>query len=91
MLRGRIETLPSLSSEWKAQEISIDGYFTEEPIILYYRDALECVKTLISNPLLTGHIDFTPKRVFDSCSRRQFGEWMTSDGAWFMQVCDLFI
>jgi hypothetical protein len=29
MLCGHIETLPSLSSKWKAQEISIDGYFTK--------------------------------------------------------------
>jgi Plavaka transposase len=72
--------------EWKAQEINVNGYSTEEPIILYYHEGIECLKTVISSPLLRNHIDFSPKRVHDSNLHRIFGEWMTSDGAWSMQV-----
>lgn len=74
--------------EWKSQLITINGYHTKSPMTLYYRDPIECVKVLLSNPLFTGSFDFTPERVYTSAYRldRKYSEWMTSDGAWFMQV-----
>jgi hypothetical protein len=86
-LRGRIEMLPK-GPEWKSQQITIDGYHTKSPMILYYRNPVKCVKMLLSNPLFTGQFDFIAECVYTSPHRseRKYGEWMTSDGAWFMQV-----
>lgn len=55
---------------------------------LYYRDPLECLAFLFSNPLFAGHIDFCPQRVYASVEKlvRVYSEWMTGDSAWEMQV-----
>lgn len=84
-----MEMLPK-APEWKFCEISVPGYVTEKPVVLYYRDSFECVKMLLASPLLAGHIDFAPRKVYveepSVVPERKFGEWMTSDGAWNMQV-----
>jgi hypothetical protein len=58
---------------------------------LFYRDSLDCLETLLSNPLLTDQIDFSPYRVYKTAERlvRIYSEWMTGDGAWQMQVSRL--
>lgn len=55
---------------------------------LYYRDALDCLEFLFSNPLFAGHIDFCPRRVYTTAEKlvRVYSEWMTADSAWEMQV-----
>lgn len=55
---------------------------------LFYRDTVECLQTLLSNPLFTNAIDFTPYRVFTTAQRlvRIYTEWMSCDIAWEMQV-----
>lgn len=54
-------------------------------MVLYYRDPLECIEFLLKNPLLKDHLELTPKKIFRD-GKRVFGEWITSDGAWLMQV-----
>lgn len=85
-MRSRMELLPK-APEWKFRTISIPGYATEQPMILYYRDSFEVLKMLLSNPLLAGRIDFDVRKAYSLVdSSQEYGEWVTSDGAWFMQV-----
>lgn len=85
-MRSRMELLPKAPA-WKFQTISIPGCATEQPITLYYRDSFEVLKMLLSNPLLAGCIDFDVRKSYSSVdSGREYSEWVTSDGARFMQV-----
>jgi hypothetical protein len=83
-LRARVELLPK-GPQWKCETITYEGYPTKTPIILYYRDPLECLEFLLKNPLLKKHLDLIPKRKFQN-GRRVWSEWITGDGAWEMQV-----
>lgn len=58
-----MEDLPKAPA-WKMQEISIDGYRTAKPIVLFYRDPLECIQALLRNPIFEGKWDFTSRRVY---------------------------
>ena len=87
-LRGRIELLPS-GPKWLSREVSIPGFATREPIILYYRDSVECMKFLLQNPLFANHIRFSPELRYDLLGTRTYGDWITGDGAWEMQVCEV--
>lgn len=57
-------------------------------MLLFYRDALDCVEYLLGNPLFTDRIDFCPVRLYRDVERtiRMYTEWMTGDAAWGMQV-----
>lgn len=57
-------------------------------MVLYYRNPIECIKTILSNPIFAGCINFVPERVYTSSHHleRRYSEWMTSEGATFMQV-----
>lgn len=86
-LRARLDELPK-APEWKAQDILFDGYQTEKPITLFYRNPLEIIQALLQNPIYEGQWDFTPRRTYDGpdCKNRIYSEWMTSDSAWSAQV-----
>lgn len=49
---------------------------------------MECLQALLHNPTFTDSIDFTPYRVFTTAQRlvRVYGEWMSGDVAWEMQL-----
>ena len=87
-LRGKIELLPSGPS-WKSTTVSMSGYSTKDPLVLYYRDPIECIEFLLKNPLFSGHIQYQPRQDFNTSGGRMYGEWITSDGAWDLQVCFL--
>jgi hypothetical protein len=55
---------------------------------LYYRDPIECVEFLFSNPLFARHMDYTPERLYTTAEKleRVYAGWMTGDSAWEMQV-----
>jgi hypothetical protein len=61
---------------------------TKQPLHLYYRDPIDCLKTLMSSPLLQDHIHFTPLRIFKTAEKlcRVYSEWMTGNRAWDTQV-----
>jgi hypothetical protein len=61
---------------------------TKSPIKIYYRDALDCLESLLNNPLFTGHLDLSPFRLFSTAQRltRIYTEWMSGNVAWEMQV-----
>jgi len=84
-LRGKIELLPS-GPAWKSTEITMPGYNTKEPLVLYYRDPMECIEFLMKNPLFSGKISYQPHKDFDASGNRVYSEWIASDGAWDLQV-----
>ncbi|KAF8424247.1 hypothetical protein L210DRAFT_3615138 [Boletus edulis BED1] len=85
-LRSRVEMLPS-GPQWKYRIVSSD-HQTKDPVHLYYRDALECVKLLFNNPFFTDKMEYVPYKLFTSAERdvRVYSEWMSSDGAWELQT-----
>jgi hypothetical protein len=86
-LRAHMEDLPD-APKWKMQEISLNGYQTAKPIVLFYRDPLECIQVLLRNPTFEGRWTFSSQRLYKDPSKQSlvYGDWMTSDGAWSAQV-----
>lgn len=66
--------------------MSLPGYTTKDPLVLYYRDPIECVEFAMKNPLFSGQIEYQPRKVFNSSGERVYGDWITGDGAWDLQV-----
>lgn len=87
-LRGRVELLPS-GPRWLSREVSIPGFATKDPIVLYYRDSIECIKFLLQNPIFAGRIRFSPEFHYDIHGARTYSDWIMSDGAWEMQVWEV--
>ncbi|KAJ7029159.1 hypothetical protein C8F04DRAFT_1212028 [Mycena alexandri] len=84
-LRSRIEILPK-GPEWKAIPWQTE-YATKSPLTLYYRDPLECLQYLLSNPLIQDHVQFMPFRLWANSDKlmRIYTEWLSGDVAWNMQ------
>ena len=55
--------------------------------MLYYRDPLESIESILKNPLFSEHIQYIPRAEYDLNGKRRYNEWVMSDGAWEMQVC----
>ncbi|KAF8220282.1 hypothetical protein L208DRAFT_1142380, partial [Tricholoma matsutake] len=55
---------------------------------LFYHDPLDCIQSILFNPSMKGHLQFSPLCIFDSTVRamRIYSEWLTGDVAWSMQV-----
>ncbi|KAJ7017639.1 hypothetical protein C8F04DRAFT_1214995 [Mycena alexandri] len=85
-LRSRVEMLPK-GPEWKAIPWPTE-YPTKNSLTLYYRDPLECLQTLLSNPLVQDFIHFTPFRLWANSEKlmRIYTEWLSGDVAWNMQA-----
>ena len=84
-LRGRIKLLPS-GPAWNSTIVSIPGYKTKDPLVLYHRNPMECIEFLLKNPLFSGKIEYQPRQDFNPAGSRVYSEWITSDGAWDLQV-----
>lgn len=83
-LRARVESLPPGPS-WNYQVVSAE-HQTKEPLVLYYRDALDCIKLLFNHPFFADKMEYVPYRLYTQCHTRVYTEWMSSDGAWEFQV-----
>ena len=61
---------------------------TKNNVVLYYRDPLECLQSLMRSPLLKDHIAFSPFHLYESAAKvtRMYTEWLSGDAAWHMQV-----
>lgn len=89
-LRSLAEILPK-TPPWKCRVIDTAPHQTKHPVRLLYRDTVECLEALLSNPLFRNSIDFRPYRVFTTAERlvRVYTEWMSADHAWQLQVTSL--
>jgi hypothetical protein len=58
------------------------------PVILYWRDPLECIASIFNHPLFHNRLDLTPCKVYSTSQKlsRVYTEWMTGQHAWDMQV-----
>ncbi|KAG1805323.1 uncharacterized protein BJ212DRAFT_1210268, partial [Suillus subaureus] len=71
---------------WKCQVIpSLHG--TKSPIQLFWRDPVECLESLFSNPLFHDQLDFIPCRVYKTAAwlLHVYSEWLTGDAVWSIQ------
>ncbi|KAG1902591.1 uncharacterized protein F5891DRAFT_948766 [Suillus fuscotomentosus] len=80
-----MDALPCLA-EWKVSKLEFTGYKTVHPIQLIWRDALEVVKQLFSDPVFTNNITFQP-HVVHVGNQRKYGDYMSADLAWKIQDC----
>ncbi|KAG6369428.1 hypothetical protein JVT61DRAFT_14883 [Boletus reticuloceps] len=83
-LLGWIDILPTTST-WQTVQLEIQGYPTTSPIQLIWRDALETVKSIVSNPVFASNITFDPIKIRQN-NVREYGEWFTSQEAFRIQV-----
>ena len=56
-LRQRIDLLPD-TVPWKSIEVKVTGGKTAQPLILYYRPAIECLEFKLGDPRYKDHLDF---------------------------------
>ena len=49
-------------------------------------DPIECVKWILQSPMYFDHLRYSPERRSTIGGDREYADWITSDGAWFMQV-----
>ncbi|KIM62467.1 hypothetical protein SCLCIDRAFT_119577, partial [Scleroderma citrinum Foug A] len=83
-LCGWAELLPS-SPCWHSKAIPT-AFPTKSPVILYWCDPLECIATILNNPLFRRLIDFVPYKEYSlptMCQR--YSEWITGNDTWNMQ------
>jgi hypothetical protein len=87
VLRGWVEQLPDVP-RWRHQTFTIPGYSTKSPITLYWRDGLEVIKHLFSNPVFANCMEFDAYRLVERETNLQvFGEFMSAKYAWDYLVC----
>ena len=77
--------LPS-SPKWSVEKLELEGYQTDVPIILYKRDALECVEYLFNNPLFANNMNYIPVKHFTADDKRVITEPISARAAWDIQV-----
>ncbi|KAF8336052.1 hypothetical protein F5887DRAFT_1063304 [Amanita rubescens] len=84
-LRSRAEMLPK-GPQWKFKPW--EAYSpTKKPLMLFFRNPIECLQSLLRAPTLEGRIHYKPLQVFDNARglMRVFTEWRTGDAAWDIQ------
>ncbi|KAG2030167.1 hypothetical protein BDR03DRAFT_1017429 [Suillus americanus] len=78
-----VDALPSFVP-WKVSNIEFTGYKTTYPVQLIWRDALEVIKQLFSDPVFANHITFQP-HVVNTRGQCEYGDYMSTDMAWTIQ------
>ncbi|KIM52859.1 hypothetical protein SCLCIDRAFT_140156 [Scleroderma citrinum Foug A] len=83
-LCGQAELLP-LGPHWQSMVIPT-SFHTKSLAVLYWHDPLECIATILNNPLLHRLVDFVPYKEYSlPTMRRRYSEWITGDNAWNIQ------
>ncbi|KAG1765674.1 hypothetical protein EDD22DRAFT_1014434 [Suillus occidentalis] len=82
-LLGWMDALPCFT-EWKVSNLEFTGYKTTQPIELIWRDALDVVKQLFSDPTFANHMTFDPY-IVETGGQREYGDYMSADMAWKIQ------
>ncbi|KAG1848760.1 hypothetical protein DFJ58DRAFT_729794 [Suillus subalutaceus] len=78
-----MDSLPSFTP-WKVSKLEFKGYKTVCPVELVWRDALEVVKQLFSDPTFANNMTFHP-HVANVNNQREYGDYMSADMAWKIQ------
>ncbi|KAG1783205.1 hypothetical protein EV702DRAFT_1191636 [Suillus placidus] len=84
-LQGRAEMLPS-PPQWKFQIVPTE-FPTTKTLQIFYRDAIECLQSLLSHPMLAGSFDFITQKVYTEAAHVVcvYYGFMTDDRAWKLQ------
>ncbi|KAF9016394.1 hypothetical protein BDP27DRAFT_1440698 [Rhodocollybia butyracea] len=86
-LQERADLLPEVP-RWKYRTIkTLPLYPSKVPLVLYYRDAVECLQDLMKSPLIQDSLSFTPLQIFKTSEKvvQIFESWLSGDRAWNMQ------
>lgn len=72
---------------WKSMPVT-PVYPTKNQLVLFFRDPIECLESLLRNPLLKDSIQLTPFRLYETAAKtmRVYTEWLSGEAAWLMQV-----
>ncbi|KAE9393695.1 hypothetical protein BT96DRAFT_828829, partial [Gymnopus androsaceus JB14] len=87
-LRAQVDLLPSVP-EWSFQVIPTDVHFpSKNPLILYFRDPVECLQDILKSPLIQDSLNFSPLEIFTSSAKlvRVYESWLSGTRANQMQV-----
>ena len=89
-LKSRSEILPR-TPEWKRKPWPM-RYPVKKPVTLLYRDALDCLQSILANPLAATSTHFTPYKLYRSAAKlvHVYTQWLSGDAAWEAQVCQPF-
>jgi len=62
----------------------------EERLEVYYRDVIECIRSLYGDPEFVQDLVFAPERHYTSteCTCHIYNEMHTGDWWWMVQVCN---
>jgi hypothetical protein len=74
-----MDLLPSFAP-WKVSKLEFKGYKTVRPVELIWRDALEVVKQLFSDPTFANHMTFHP-HVANVNNQREYRDYMSANMA----------
>ncbi|KAE9387336.1 hypothetical protein BT96DRAFT_837803 [Gymnopus androsaceus JB14] len=86
-LRERVDLLPPVPA-WKFQVIPTSRrYPSKTPLILYFRDPLECLQDILKSPLIQDSLNFSPLGIFTSSAKlvRVYESWLSGTRANDMQ------
>lgn len=87
-LTDRIEQLPEPGARWSALSVIPETGTPHDDVVLYYRNPLHAIQTLLALPSLTDAMEFVPRRVWETSEReeRLYSELFTGEWAWETQV-----
>ncbi|KAG6913058.1 hypothetical protein DXG01_010002, partial [Tephrocybe rancida] len=85
LTRQQIDAFLKLA--YRHQTFTYPRYKTKDPITIFWRDPLEVVKALYSNPIFTPCIELNPYKLYPSLDSddRMYTEFMSGDFAWDYQ------
>jgi hypothetical protein len=65
-----------------------DSGHTSLPLVLYHRNPLDCIQSLLDRPFLCESMEFAPRRTWEDSNwkSRVYSEIMTGNWAWQTQV-----
>ena len=94
-LLSKIDSLPSPGPAFQCQTITIAGDILDaggqpmvEELEIFYRDPVECVHELLSNPAFPSALHYAPVQVYEdaTCTEQIFNEMWTGQWWWDTQV-----
>lgn len=82
-----IDELPAHQPKFHYEEVTVAG----EVYPFFYRNIIECIKSLYSDPDLADVMLFAPERHFKDAEGRErvYHEMNTGKWWWKMQVCEI--
>lgn len=84
-LNKLVGALPS-GPKWEVVPVTVEGFNPLEPILLYKRNAQECVEYLFNSPLFIDHMNLVPVKHFTADGKQVFREPVSGMQAWKTQV-----